>query len=157
MEITKQLLIHAARISDEQVLTELLKGNANVNVTDEDGCTPLIIATKNNNLFFVEHLILAGANVNTVDKDGNTPLILAAFNNQTAIAELLLENGAAINQQNQHGSTALMLAVKYLNNDTVKVLMLHGADQTICDSKGMRATDFAEQQGNEVAIALLQA
>ena len=44
MELEPELLIHAARTGNLQILDELLKGEANLNVSDEKGYTPLMIA-----------------------------------------------------------------------------------------------------------------
>jgi ankyrin repeat protein len=49
-----------------------------VNVCDDNGVTPLHLASKNGNKYLVQLLIDKGADVSAQDKDGNIPLSLAS-------------------------------------------------------------------------------
>ena len=49
-----------------------------------------------------------------------------------------------------------MFAAMFGRNNIVKLLLLHGADTTICDNRGLLAADLAAQQGNEEALKLLE-
>jgi ankyrin repeat protein len=49
-----------------------------------------------------------------------------------------------------------MFATIFGRNELVKLLLKHGADTNIRESRGLTALDLALQQGNEVAIDLLQ-
>ena len=60
MELTKELLFHAARIGDLDILNELIKGKEDLNVEDDNGNSALLLATSSRNLSFVELLIENG-------------------------------------------------------------------------------------------------
>ena len=57
-----------------------------INHTDKEGNTPLILAIKENNLAFVRLLIDKGANLDIQNKDRNTALMCAAHNGHLDIA-----------------------------------------------------------------------
>jgi len=59
-----------------------------------DGMTPLLYASKWNNLEIVRLLVERGANVNTRAVNGDTALSLAQKNNNNAISNFLIERGA---------------------------------------------------------------
>ena len=69
-----------------------------VNVTDEDGRTSLIYASRNGHLDVVQLLLAQGAAVNQADNNGWTPLIFTSEKGHLDVAQLLLVQGAAENQ-----------------------------------------------------------
>ena len=95
----------------------------NVNVYDCDShMTPLIIASKWNNLELVKHVIKVGADVNYTNSYSNTALIYASRNNYPEIVKYLIQNGADINHENFRGDTALSFASKNGFKEIVKYL-----------------------------------
>ena len=60
-----------------------------INTTNEDAQSPLMLAAKHNKSDIVKTLLTYKANPNLQDKDGNTALILASKNNSTATIALL--------------------------------------------------------------------
>jgi ankyrin repeat protein len=86
MELASELLIHASRTGDLDVLNELIKGDADVNLHDPKGYTPLMIAAFNGHIATAELLIENGANLNPQHENGNTALLFAVQQgNQEAI------------------------------------------------------------------------
>lgn len=67
MTNTSQVIIHAARLGNIEVLQELIRQQADLNAQDEKGYTPLIIACYNNRYEAARLLIQAGADVNAQD------------------------------------------------------------------------------------------
>ena len=59
---------------------ELLKAGADVNIANNDGQTPLMVAVKRGSISLVALLIHYGADVNVVDNNGMNPLALTACN-----------------------------------------------------------------------------
>lgn len=57
---------------DLPMLELLIKAGADVNIKNEYGLTPLLIAVKNRLIFFADALLKAGADVNAVDPGGRT-------------------------------------------------------------------------------------
>jgi len=76
------------------VVALLLANKADVNVTNENGRTPLHYAATQNHTDLVELLLANQADVNAKDIEGKTPLSLALRNKRnTAVAELLRQHG----------------------------------------------------------------
>ena len=99
-------------VNDRQALTD---GNANIDILDINGETPLIVACRFANHTAVEILADLGANVNATDSRGNTPLTFtlsrtfADFETWTMVSTLL-EKNADPTLANRDGATPLVLA-----------------------------------------------
>ena len=89
MDNLKQQLFDAARTGDITRLRDLIAQDADVNVQDAKGYTPLIIASYNNQPEAVKALIEAGADVDLPDCGGNTALMGVCFKGYPGIAEFL--------------------------------------------------------------------
>jgi uncharacterized protein len=63
MENINEIMIHAARVGETEVIAELLRRGTSTEVRDEKGYTPLIIACYNNRKAAAEMLLDAGADV----------------------------------------------------------------------------------------------
>ena len=74
-----EVINHAARLGNIEVLEELVRQEADLNVQDEKGFSPLIIACYNNKYEAVEFLLDNGANIDHQDLGGNTALMGVAF------------------------------------------------------------------------------
>jgi ankyrin repeat protein len=156
MENLDNVTLHAARLGNKEVLKELIDKKVDINIQDDRGYTPLILACYNNHYEAADLLLQAGADVNGYDFGGNTALMGVSFKGYADIAELLINNGADLDLQHGNGGTALMFAAMFGRNELVKLLLSHGADKTILDTRGLSVTDLALQQGNDEAIALLE-
>lgn len=93
-----------------QIVDYLIKQKADVNkVYNEDGLTPLGLATKLNAVEIVEILIKNGADVNgakVVNADHKeSPLLIAINGDHIAIAKLLILSGADANDKDNHGTS----------------------------------------------------
>ena len=106
MILINQLMIPAARKGEIAVLQELIFQKADLNVRDEKGYTPLIIACYNNQYAAAELLLRNGADVNAGDMGGNTALMGAAFKGHADIVQLLIDYGADLNLQHGNGGSA---------------------------------------------------
>ena len=71
-------LYRAAEQSNPLCAMELLKAGADVNIANNDGQTPLMVAVKRGSISLVALLIHSGADVNVVDNNGMNPLALTA-------------------------------------------------------------------------------
>lgn len=108
----------------------LIKKKANVNMSDNDGVTPLMRAcvgdsrTERIQLYLLEK----EADVGARDKKGNTPLMYAAMNRKGSMgktmAEMLFEFGDPhIDAVNNEGKTALEIATEKDNEELVKFIL----------------------------------
>jgi len=141
---------------DHGVLTLLIEnGTLNIDVTDDDGNTPLMIAaaqyTKKDDI--IRALIKEGANVNTAANDGRTPLMFAAYgNSNTDHLTVLIEEGADVNAADNDGRTPLMWAA--LNDDATPdffmVLIEAGADISAKNNSGKTAYDIRADEYSDM-------
>ena len=74
-----------------QIVKKLLEAQANPNVQDNYGATPLLIACEKGLLCVVELLLEAHADLNIKDNNGATPLFVAMINGHHLIVQRLLE------------------------------------------------------------------
>ncbi|MBR1978491.1 MAG: ankyrin repeat domain-containing protein [Akkermansia sp.] len=119
--------IVAAAARGEADLQKLIAGGHNVNMTDDDGETPLMRAAERGNLRAVDALIKAGANVNAKDEDGNTALMDAADEGHNDVVLRLIQAGADVNARDDEGETALSKAIDERHTDTATLLRSHNA------------------------------
>jgi hypothetical protein len=112
----------------------LIEQGADVNVKNNDGSTPLILASQLNKKELVELLLAKGANANGSNKRGQTALLVAALHGQTEVLCPLLRKGALLETKDAEGNTALQYAEKLGQTETVKQL------QTPCPVVGGAST-----------------
>jgi ankyrin repeat protein len=113
-----------------------------VNSVNENGFSPLIIATYRNQLKVVDFLLKNNADVNFDSPEG-TALLGACYKGNFDIVELLIANKANVNVLGGNNISPLIFAVQSKNKKLVKILVQNGADQTIKDSAGRTAKDYA--------------
>jgi hypothetical protein len=166
-------ILFAASQSDTTRVVDLLRRGMDVNTTDPQGNTLLMIAARERNLELVRFLLDNRANAHKRNRYGDSALMLAAlqghedvvklllerkvepnqpgwnalhyaaFENRTGIATLLLAAGANVNALAPNGSTALMLAAKRGHLETVRLLAGTKADLNQIDSVEGTALDMA--------------
>jgi ankyrin repeat protein len=113
-----------------------------VNSVNENGFSPLIIATYRNQLKVVDFLLKNNADVNFDSPEG-TALLGACYKGNFDIVELLIANKANVNVLGGNNISPLIFAVQSKDKKLVKILVQNGADQTIKDSAGRTAKDYA--------------
>ena len=82
-------LLHAALNGSLEEVKEALDKGADINTKDNDGDTPLTIASLLGHTDIAKQLIDKGANIETKNNEGNTPLALASYWGHTDIAKHL--------------------------------------------------------------------
>jgi ankyrin repeat protein len=92
------LLLEAARrgAEDRDIVRFLKSHGANLDVTDEQGNTALMIATSRGNHRLAHHLVEQGADLQVRNLAGQSALDISAERGAMEIHEFLLRNGAAI-------------------------------------------------------------
>jgi ankyrin repeat protein len=147
-----------------QIAGLLLESGANLEATDEDRSTPLMLAAAYGQTDIFSFLLDRGAGINVRDKNGNTPLIaaacecaLATMNSTYDIVRILLQKGAAVNARNHEGETALMNAASGFGDAAiVKLLLDAAADPTLKNKKGNTALALAIKSDRADKIQLLK-
>nr|CEL76325.1 TPA: Ankyrin repeat containing protein,putative [Toxoplasma gondii VEG] len=162
------LLFQAIRDSNREQLVLLLEqAHANVNHTNANGTTPLILAAQLDRASLVEILLANGADSNAQERlelGGNTALHYAAKNGNREVAVLLLSHGAQANVQDKLGRTPLHTACRYGSPTVVQALLSKGADPSsrdysgepvFCKSAGFTPSYWAKVKRHEECASLL--
>lgn len=135
----------------------LMRLGARVDACDIAGMTPLHVAaaaTFPASTEILDELLRRGADVQAVDRHARTPLIQAVMvGNVRAVHTLLAARGgvAVVNKADWLGRTALHHAAVGGSVLMVEVLLVHGADPGVCDSRGQRAVDLLPRRSNTTA------
>lgn len=153
---TQTPLMRAIRNTDSQSFQSLLK-NADVNETDDQGWTALMLAAYFGEPSFVKELIKKSANVNARNKAGLTALFLATRsliwnnNSDVEIAKLLIARGADINAKSSEGVSPLMNAAQRSRLKLIKLLIEKGAKVKDEDDQHRTALTYAIRSKNKAA------
>ncbi len=132
----------------------LAQPGIDVDALNQAGESALMLAALKGEVAGVQLLLERGAKVN---QPGWSPLHYAATGPEPKLVRLLLERGAAINAEAPNGSTPLMMAAQYGSEDSVKLLLLAGADVKRRNERGLTAADFARMSGREALTKQLEA
>jgi hypothetical protein len=130
------LLLYACQRRDvsAEIVDELLKHGADIDVTDYQGFAPIHYAVRNNRVDIVQLLLAAGDDINHPTTDA-TPLLLACedllddryepFPVRLQLVNDLIDLGADVRS---HGSEAMFYAIASGNDTLVTTLIEKGAN-----------------------------
>lgn len=143
------VFLGAAFNNQEDIVKEYLTKGIDVNYTEENMQTALMLASFNGYAKIVKMLIDAGANIKAKNVNNRTALMLASSGPFVETVKMLLEAGAEVNATDSHESwTPLMFAAGEGQIEVAKVLMAAGADITMVDIDGESSYDFAVSRGH---------
>jgi len=138
-----------------EVVRALINAGANVNTTDPDGVTALILAARADLTESIKLLLAKGAEVNAKDRWGNSPLSSAFDSHYYSHADkdtvhhptpltirTLLAAGADIHAGNSVGIPTLMLAARTDSVEALKMLLNAGAQINATDKNGRTVLMF---------------
>ena len=132
-------LLHYAVDGDcrKEVLQAIVESGIDVNATNRNGITVLMVASTHGNIDAISELLHAGADPNIIDVDGNTFLHKALdVDCSKEVLQAIVESGVDVNATNKNGITPLMKASRRGNRDAISVLLHAGADPNIVDGNG---------------------
>ncbi len=118
----RQLLEAAAR-GDAAAVRRLLSAGAAVDIRNNNGETPLLLAVAENRLDAAVALIDAGADINLQARNLDSPWLLAGARGQTEMLRRMIPRGPDFTLRNRYGGSALIPACHYGHVDTVKLLL----------------------------------
>ncbi len=114
----------AAARGDAAAVRTLLAAGVPVDARDSARRTPLLIATRANDVEVARLLIGAGADVNAKDNIRDTPFLYAGAEGRNEILRMILETGRAnLRDTNRYGGTALIPAAHHGHPETVRILL----------------------------------
>jgi ankyrin repeat protein len=156
-----------ADVTVQDANRNLTDRGAGVTAQDEDGETPLHLASLMGRVEVAHTLIERGADVTAPDDDGKTPLHLASQMGRVEVVRVLIERGADVTSKNENGETPLHLVSTWSSwlrpQDYARVaglLIEHGANVNARNSYGSTPFRLLSQRWdaakvNEVKRVLL--
>ena len=114
-----------ARENDVASISTLLQYGLNVNLSNHNGNTLLMLAAYNNSLEVAEILLKAGADVDKKNDKAQTPLAGVVFKGYIDMAKLLLKYGANPNEDNGMGLTPINCAIMFRRKEILDLLLKH--------------------------------
>ncbi|GAB7357382.1 hypothetical protein MBLNU459_g8322t1 [Dothideomycetes sp. NU459] len=143
-----QQLYYAARNGDAELITELLRKEASVDLKDSLLNSALETASAQGHKKIVDLLLDKGANPNLrTPFDYGSVLIVAADRGHSDVVKTLLDGGADPNMRGRKISTALEAAVMRGHAEIVRLLLRAGADWKIVGFSGRTALATATASG----------
>ncbi|MDQ0976559.1 ankyrin repeat protein [Neobacillus niacini] len=150
--------------NDIETAKILIDAGADVNIQDELENNPFLYAGAEGYIEILKLTIKAGADPSITNRYGGTALIPASEHGYVdVIKELLTNTDMDINHINDLGWTALLEAIILNNGDekqqqTVQLLIDHGADVNIADHNNVTPLQHAQKKGfKEIENILLKA
>jgi hypothetical protein len=141
-------MIDAAPCGDVEYIKQLIAQGANINASSGFMMSPLAMACQNGFSELVRYLVEHGADVNYGSgvRLGRTPLMAACSNNgHLEITRYLIEHGADINATAEKGWTGLVWAAREGDAESVKYLLLKGANPRIKAIDGRTIIELTKQ------------
>ena len=138
-----------------EIIKLLIESGAEVNAADNNGLTPLYVATQKGHERVVEYLLTHGAEVNVADKNGVTPLYVATQKSHERVVEYLLTHGAEVDAADNNGITSLYVATQKGHERVVEYLLTHGAEVDAADNNGVTPLMAAAFNGHERVVEYL--
>ncbi|TRZ39024.1 ankyrin repeat domain-containing protein [Niallia circulans] len=150
--------------NDPETVKLLINNGADVNIQDNMKNNPFLYAGAEGYLEIVKLTINAGADPKLLNRFGGTALIPASEHGYVyVVKELLEQTDIDVNHVNDLGWTAILEAVVLGNGgkhqqDTLQLLITHGADVNIPDSNGVTPLQHAKKLGyKKISDILLDA
>ena len=144
--IKAQLIDAVIKGETHRVVSALEEDGTLVNFIDDEGRTPLLLASLMTHFSIVRVLCGFDANVNFADKTGVTPLHAACMKSKNVeLMNFLVRQGAAINSVTSLGRTILHGAVETGNEVGVRFALGQGVNVDACHEvgAGVRMTPLA--------------
>ena len=179
-------MLKAVNTHDADQVSALLRRGMDVNTTDPDGNTLLMLAARNGDSQILEILLRNKPNILKINKYGDsalmlaalrgslvnvkalvlagsdtapegwTPLIYAAFEGHLEIVAYLLTLEIDIDAQSANGISALMAASRNGHLEIVGILLEQGADANLVNQDDKTALGMALARKHTDIVSLLQ-
>lgn len=121
-----------------QFLARRRDAGVDLEITERNGRTALLVATRHNNIGAVKILIKNGARCDHKDRNGwSCPMLSARYCSEHMMA--YLSNFMDINDRLPSGMSVLMKAVRYDKPKVTQFLLSYGADMMVRDKAGNTA------------------
>ncbi|XP_075290075.1 ankyrin repeat domain-containing protein 27 isoform X2 [Opisthocomus hoazin] len=126
-----------------------------VNVSNQDGFTPLHMAALHGHSELVSLLLKHGASISAKNAKQAVPLHLACQKGHFQVVKCLMDYNAKQNKKDIYGNTPLIYACLNGQYETTALLLQHGAAVNLSNAKGNTALHEAVIGKNEALVDLL--
>lgn len=120
--MTEGNILKAVQKNDRAAVLKNLKDGANVNTTDNNKRSLLLLATINGNIELAKLLVEYQADVNQQSDNMDSPFLYAGASGQTELVQLFLTKGARFDLFNRYNGSALIPACERGHVETVRLL-----------------------------------
>ncbi|XP_048062318.1 kinase D-interacting substrate of 220 kDa B isoform X5 [Megalobrama amblycephala] len=142
-------LMLASEQGSLEIVQELIRRGANVNLDDVDCWSALIYAAKEGHVEVVKELLENSAYIEQRDMGGWTALTWASYKNRVEVAKILLETGANPNTTGlQYSVYPIIWAAGRGHAEIVKLLLEHEAKVNCSDKYGTTPLIWAARKGH---------
>mmetsp|Transcript_3590 Transcript_3590/g.11203 ORF Transcript_3590/g.11203 Transcript_3590/m.11203 type:complete len:1311 (+) Transcript_3590:239-4171(+) len=148
-DLGRTALHAAARAGAAEVVSALIELGADVDARDQNESTPLHLSCREDQVNCTLILLQQGADRNTVNADGDTPLHFCAMNGHERCAKAFFfddSDNMHVNIRNNTGLTPLHLAARWGYGPIVALLLMHGAERTVRNSRGQTPAQMSCNQ-----------
>jgi ankyrin repeat protein len=153
---SQQDIFDVARKGTVEEVKLIMKQNPEaINLVNEAGYSPLILACYKGNVAVASFLIKNVKDINGNSSMG-TPLMAAVVKGNKEIVQVLLDNKANTNITDPSGTTALIYATIFKHFDIVEMLIKASADLDLKDIRGNSAVDYAKISQDEKLMQLFK-
>ncbi|XP_010987401.2 ankyrin repeat domain-containing protein 27 isoform X1 [Camelus dromedarius] len=139
----------------QKKLAKIPASGLSVNVTNQDGSSPLHVAALHGRVDLVLLLLKHGARVGARDASQAVPLHLACQNGHFQVVKYLLDSNAKPNKRDISGNTPLIYACSRGHHEVAALLLQHGASINAANSKGNTALHEAVIEKHVFVVELL--
>ena len=133
----------------------LIDAGADVNLKDNDGTTPLLIAATIGRIDLVRLLVQSGADLNLHDVEGVTPLMKAIGTGDKKMVSYLMDNGADARLVDVNGTSPLHIAAERGKESIIKLLLEKGNVDLDCVGKSGRTALHLAAKNDRIKVAKL--
>jgi ankyrin repeat protein len=128
-------LFDGIRQNNLELVQAALDKKLNVNDTNIDGYSPLLLAVRNDNLELVQKLVAAGADVKFATWQGTAALHIAATRGHSEMVKFLLDKGADAKVKDSKDLTPLLCAIPTGKIDIIEMLINAKSDLKATDTE----------------------
>uniref|UniRef100_A0A8C6MY27 Ankyrin repeat domain-containing protein 27 n=1 Tax=Mus spicilegus TaxID=10103 RepID=A0A8C6MY27_MUSSI len=136
-------------------LARIPANGLSVNVTNQDGFSPLHMAALHGRTDLVPLLLKHGAYSGARNTSQAVPLHLACQQGHFQVAKCLLDSNAKPNKKDLSGNTPLICACSAGHHEVAALLLQHGASINACNNKGNTALHEAVMGRHTLVVELL--
>lgn len=149
------LIAVAAFLDSREVVIKMLNRNFEVDFQNNQGYSPLMLASRNGNKESVKVLLENKANIDLQNCEGKTALHFAAESKKRDIVNLLIAYKANINLITTQSETCLIYATLAGDKESMSILIKAGSNVDSKDSRGLSALHYAVTNNDAEAVKLL--